>query len=53
MYDAYMYECMYLSIFVYVGRHVFICHKGVVFQTIRSFVHALDVYLQMTEATNK
>ena len=29
------------------------CHKGVVFQTIKSFVPALGIYLQMTEATNK
>ena len=29
------------------------CHKGVVFQTIKSFVHALSVSLQMTEATTK
>ena len=29
------------------------CHKGVVFQTIKSFIHALGIYLQMTEATTK
>ena len=42
-----MHACMYVC--MYVCR----CHKGVVFQTIKSFVCALDVYLQMTEATNK
>ena len=33
--------------------HTYICHKGVVFQTIKSFVHALGVYLQMIGATTK
>ena len=42
-----MYQCMHVCI------HVCMCHKGVVFQTIKSFVHALGIYLQMTEATNK
>ena len=62
--DQCMYLCQYVCMYIhtcitflhahtYVCTYAYMCHEGVVFQTIKSFICALGIYLQMTEATNK
>ena len=46
------YVCMNLCIYVYVYPDVCICHKGVVFWTKKSNVHAQGASLQTTEKTS-
>ena len=48
-----IYMHKYIHTNIYTHMNTCMCHKGVVFQTIKSFVHAMGIYLQMTEATNK
>ena len=43
----YAYEYAFMHICMYVGRHVYVLHRGGL-QTIKSFVHAQGIYLQMT-----
>ena len=43
-----MYVHIYVGMYegMYVGKHLWLCHKGVVFQTIRSIVCAQGISLQ-------
>ena len=59
IHTTYLYACTHTYMFAYIYTylhaymHSLICHTGVVSRTIKFFICALSIYLQMTEATNK
>ena len=48
-----MYICVYICMNMYVFMNVCMCHKEVVFQTVKSNVHAQDTSLQTDKTSNE